>query len=121
MALLVDTVAGVDVRMCAHGVVPPGGAGLLCPDPHEVRCPRDLVSRGPGWSGIEAVLPRRVLAERMQDRPPGWRGQPGKGGPCDPAYAASSVGCLCSRPGRRREPFRHPDTSCRITGQARRR
>src|SRR5580704_3315967 len=28
MALLVDIVSGVDVRMCAHSVVPPGGAGL---------------------------------------------------------------------------------------------
>ena len=98
MALLVDVVAGVDVRMCAHGVVPPGGAGLLCPDPHEVRCPRDLVSRRPGWSGIEAVLPRRVFAERMKDRPPGWRGQPGKGGHGDPAYAASSSAGVSVRP-----------------------
>ena len=120
MTLLVDVGAGEDVGVRADGVVPPGGAGLLHPDPHEVGWPRDLVGLGPWWRGVEAVLPGRVLAEGMKDRPSGGCGQPGERGHGDPAHAASFVRRTCVGPGCRRHPSRdlavHPGSPVRPDG-----
>ena len=55
--------------------------------------------RGWGRGGVEAVLPGRVLAEGMKDRPPRRRGQPGERGHGDPAHAAQSSRCRSSSRG----------------------